>query len=312
MNQQMGNTECELAIYSPVTEVDSFPTLSSDTRQLSLLSGMPTPAKSSEKEPPKDGSLTCKCGKETLGCSIHPNTPEAWTASMRASLAKILAQPEVRQGLALKRAVASTVKSSASLAWYDQNTCSWKTSQQSLLMDSEQFSGTWPRSGMLANGLVYELPTVGRRTIEIDGGYLPTPVSIDAGSGRMNTSPHEGAKPRPTLALMARKNLWPTPRSCSAMAATITPESAWKENRFPNLETVVGRRMWATPTAHNAKETNAPSESTRNTPTLAAQAGGKLNPQWVEWLMGWPINHTALKAAETDKSRSKQRQRSKS
>jgi hypothetical protein len=272
----MGNTECELAIYSPVTEVDSFPTLSSDTRQLSLLSGMPTPAKSSEKEPPKDGSLTCKCGKETLGCSIHPNTPEVWTASMRASLVKILAQPEVRQGLALKRAVASTVKSSASLAWYDQNTCSWKTSQQSLLTDSEQYSGTWPRSGMLVNGLVYELPTVGRRTIGIDGGYLPTPVSIDAGSGRMNTSPYEGAKPRPTLALMARKNLWPTP------------------------------------TAHNAKEGAYPAEYTRNTPTLASAVGGKLNPQFVEWLMGWPINHTALKAVETDKSRSKPQQRSKS
>jgi hypothetical protein len=143
---------------------------------------------------------------------------------------------------------------------------------------------------------------------------------------------------------------WPTPRSCSAMAATITPESAWNENRFPNLETMVGRRMyptptasampcegtvrimrkawldgemsleeasaiagrdvrkaqgkvptWTTPTAHNAKETNAPSESERNTPTLAAQVGGKLNPAWVEWLMGWPLGWTDLKPLETDK-----------
>jgi DNA (cytosine-5)-methyltransferase 1 len=27
---------------------------------------------------------------------------------------------------------------------------------------------------------------------------------------------------------------WPTPRNCSAMAATITPESAWNPQRFPN------------------------------------------------------------------------------
>ena len=47
--------------------------------------------------------------------------------------------------------------------------------------------------------------------------------------------------------------------------------------------------MWQTPTAHNAKECNAKSESERNTPTLAAQAGGKLNPDWVSWLMGFPI-----------------------
>ena len=54
-----------------------------------------------------------------------------------------------------------------------------------------------------------------------------------------------------------------------------------------------------TPTAHNAKETAAPSEYERNTPTLAAQAGGSLNPAWVEWLMGFPIGHTDLNSLET-------------
>jgi hypothetical protein len=87
---------------------------------------------------------------------------------------------------------------------------------------------------------------------------------------------------------------WPTPRSCSAMAATITPESAWNEKREPNLETVVGRRLWPTPTAHNAKEGNYPAERTRKTPTLASLVGGKLNPTWVEWLMGWPLGWTDL------------------
>jgi hypothetical protein len=28
-------------------------------------------------------------------------------------------------------------------------------------------------------------------------------------------------------------------------------------------------------------------------------SSGKLNPEWVEWLMGWPIGHTALEDAET-------------
>jgi hypothetical protein len=61
------------------------------------------------------------------------------------------------------------------------------------------------------------------------------------------------------------------------------------------------KQKWTTPTAHMAKETNAPSESERNTPTLAAQAGGKLNPMWVEWLMGWPVGWTDLKPLEMDK-----------
>jgi DNA (cytosine-5)-methyltransferase 1 len=101
---------------------------------------------------------------------------------------------------------------------------------------------------------------------------------------------------------------------------------------------------WPTPTAHMAKETNAPSEHMRNTPTLTAQVnwptprtkgmcggsgawaqlkanttieearamgagnGGKLNPMWVEWLMGWPLGWTDLKPLEMDKSHCVQQQ----
>lgn len=102
---------------------------------------------------------------------------------------------------------------------------------------------------------------------------------------------------------------WPTPRKNSAMAAAITPEAAWDEKRFPNLETIVGRRLWATPTKHNAKECAAPSEFNRNTPTLAAQAQGGgariqpivLNPVWTEWLQGWPMGWTDLEPLEMDR-----------
>jgi hypothetical protein len=85
-----------------------------------------------------------------------------------------------------------------------------------------------------------------------------------------------------------------------------------------------------------SKETNAPSEHKRNTPTLTAQVnlatptvcgnynrkgaiktsgdglatqvGGKLNPEWVEWLMGWPLGWTDLKPLEMDKSHCVQQQ----
>ena len=42
---------------------------------------------------------------------------------------------------------------------------------------------------------------------------LPTPTSIDSGSGRINKSPSPGAKERPTIALAARMGLLPTPLS---------------------------------------------------------------------------------------------------
>ena len=66
--------------------------------------------------------------------------------------------------------------------------------------------------------------------------------------------------------------------------------------------------LWPTPTAHNAKETNAPSEAKRNEPTLASRVGGKLNPTWVEWLMGWPLEWTDLKPLEMDKFQQWQQQ----
>ena len=51
-----------------------------------------------------------------------------------------------------------------------------------------------------------------------------------------------------------------------------------------------------TPTCHNAKEGAYPAEYTRNTPTLATHVGGKIHPNFVEWMMGWPENWTQLKS----------------
>lgn len=234
------------------------------------------PAKSSENEPQTDGSQVCECGKGTLGCSIHPSTPDKWIAFIQDSLARILALPEIKRGLERKREVASTVKSSASLAWFDQDSYTWKTSQQSLLTDSEPSSMTWPRSGMTRNGYAYELPIVGRRITGTGGGYWPTPDT----RGFVN----EGS-----LSMLA--NLCESKEEMDAMAYRAAKS---KKEKF-----------WPTPTAHNAKEVNAPSESERNTPTLAAAVGGKLNPPWVEWLMGFPIEFTASKDWATRKYRSK-------
>lgn len=56
-----------------------------------------------------------------------------------------------------------------------------------------------------------------------------------------------------------------------------------------------------TPTSHNSKEGAYPAEGTRNTPTLAFQIGGKINPDWNEWRMGCPIKWSDLKPLEIDK-----------
>jgi len=185
-----------------------------------------------------------------------------------------------------------------SLARLDPNTSLWKTAQCSLLEDLELSLQTFPRWGSMQNGALYLLPTLVQTISVKEYGLEPNNETF---FHTPNTTGMDGGS-NSRKALKKRLEIWPTPRSCSAMAATITPESAWNEKRNPNLETIVGQRIWPTPTSHNAKETNAPSESERNTPTLAAQVGGHLNPTWVEWLMGWPLGWTDLKPLEMDKS----------
>jgi DNA (cytosine-5)-methyltransferase 1 len=145
---------------------------------------------------------------------------------------------------------------------YDPDSCSWKTHQCSLLGDLDEFLETWPQWGLMRDGECWE-----QRTLEqtIRGtGYGLSPDNVSAFHTPNTTGLDGGSNSR--KALKKRQETWPIP------------------------------------TAHNSKETNAPSEMNRNTPTLAAQAGGKLNPTWVEWLMGWPLGWTDLKRLETDKS----------
>lgn len=75
------------------------------------------------------------------------------------------------------------------------------------------------------------------------------------------------------LPAQAVRESWATPRSCSAMSATITPEAiesahrGSRANYASNLETQM------------VLKNNAP-------------AGSKLNPRWVETLMGLPVGWT--------------------
>jgi DNA (cytosine-5)-methyltransferase 1 len=97
---------------------------------------------------------------------------------------------------------------------------------------------------------------------------------------------------------------WPTPDANCGQRGTQpnwTPKRKSGHSAQYTINQAVRDKMFPTPTAHNAKEGNYPSEQSRNTPTLATHAGGKLNPMWVEWLMGWPLGYTDLKPLEMDK-----------
>ena len=84
------------------------------------------------------------------------------------------------------------LSSPASLASFDQNTLEWKTSQLSLDGDLAEFSETWPRSGMMLNGIAYRLPTLVPDNFGTECGLWPTPNATAFKGGRQ--SPRRGVR----------------------------------------------------------------------------------------------------------------------
>ena len=235
------------------------PTSSSATNPSLPSSGTPTAAESCASEPQKDGSPACTCTRETFGCSIHPTTPAEWIASQRASLARILAMLERELVSAKEPEAGFTAKSCALLGQYDRATCSWKTSQQSLLRDSAQSLETWPRAGMTVDGRAYQHRQPVPRTTVIGGGALqsvPTPT-VNGNYNRKGASKTSGDD----LATWAK--MWQTP---VADDACNRKEGKWNSRGEPKLSAQV--KMWPTPTRRTPGD--CPSERNRNTPSLAA------------------------------------------
>ena len=62
-----------------------------------------------------------------------------------------------------------------------------------------------------------------------------------------------------------------------------------------------------TPTVQDSACNGSQSQSQRNYPPLNSVIGGSLNPEWVEWLQGWPIGWTDLRPLATDRFQEWQR-----
>lgn len=78
-------------------------------------------------------------------------------------------------------------------AFYDPDTCSWRTSQLSLLGDSTGSSVTWPRWGTWDAGAAYEAPmSVHHTDANGSSSLLPTPNSAKAGNDTTLTASGDG------------------------------------------------------------------------------------------------------------------------
>jgi hypothetical protein len=152
---------------------------------------------------------------------------------------------------------------------YSRESYVWKTAQCSLLGGSEEFLETWPRWGSMRNGESYLQPTAALPICESASGLWPTPTV----SGNYNRI---GASAKSGTGLATAVKMYPTP--------VATQYKGWSKN-------------------HNRADSNDRIDYTIEREAYEMDMPGRLNPTWVEWLMGWPLGWTDLKPLATDRFR---------
>ncbi len=204
---------------------------------------------------------------------------------------------------------------------YDRNSHSWKTHLCLWAEDLPESSVILPKSGTMRNGLCWERTTWEPRTSGNASGYLhmiPTPTAttkgLDGGSNSRKALLKKGVWiGTPTASGKKRSekfregNKLPNPHEFVRMFPTPTASCGGKEsNRETGKKLITVVSQFPTPRTKGmcggtgsyqkmkdleAKGIITPDERRQ----MTAGSGGQLNPTWVEWLMGWPLEWTALK-----------------
>jgi hypothetical protein len=295
-------------LFSPALVEASLADHCWDGEQFAQLNVMPTAQPFWRNAKPMDASRFSRFGLTLL--LLTADRGEALLTWFReVFLARTFPSPVQEMGLTVS-APASGVKWLALFARLNPVTSGWKTAQCSLLEDSTEFSQTFPNSGSMLNGDVWERPTLERHISASESGFLPTPVTLDTGS-RFNRSQSHGAQPRPTLGAMARYDLWPTPTvkgnyNRKGASSTSGDGLATAVSRFPTP--TVSMRKGSSIGALTRKDGRSRANDRLDYRVEGTGQTGRLNPQFVEWLMGWPIGWTALQPLAMDKFREWRRQ----
>jgi hypothetical protein len=176
------------------------------------------------------------------------------------------------------------------LANYDPDTQSWRTFEDISLWGDYKLLENLPKSGMTRNGVLYQQPAWERPIDENESSLWPTPTTQEnehpnaTWNDKLRRVAPNGSTHGINLADAVQK--WPTPQARDWKG----PSGRSLKGTETDLPMAV--KMWPTPTATEHKyRLQGSSQASKN---LNALHGGKLNPTWVEWLMGFPIGWTDL------------------
>lgn len=189
---------------------------------------------------------------------------------------------------------------------------------------SEAGSGLLPTplASIATHGGPNQRDSSGRPGLQMAAMMWPTPsshkqtasgdlVNRDGTTWDGVSKPHSKATGKPVQTALLDKIKYSTPTVNDAKNSSLPPSQI-------NRDSLVGdvMRNWPAPRTkwvcggsgalEQLKQATTPEEAR----VIRAGDGGQLNPPWVEWLMGWPIEWTALKPLEMVKFQRWQQQHS--
>jgi len=169
---------------------------------------------------------------------------------------------------------------------------------------------TWKKKVSKSNVLLFQLQASVRGIKGKESGFLPTPNTMDH-IDRKGMRPSRAATNRKSGYLSEMIKMYPTPSASCQMDVVAPPESVqqnskgWTVTRkktgtkFGAKLNDVVNKLYPTPT--NSEHKYRLKGNTQASKCLEAQArrhGGKLNPHFVEFLMGYPMNWTKIEPTE--------------
>jgi hypothetical protein len=185
---------------------------------------------------------------------------------------------------------------------YSPDSCSWKTHQCSLLGDLDEFLETWPQWGLMRDGECWEQQTLAQTIRGTESGLSPNNETFF--HTPCTTGLDGGSNSRKAL----KKRLLPTP-DASQRGPTKDYNPQAKSQSGRTLQSFAAK--FPTPQASDNRDRgNMSNPSVQRRVAIGKQislsqsvhpTSGQLNPTWVEWLMGWPLEWTDLKQLEMDK-----------
>ena len=151
---------------------------------------------------------------------------------------------------------------------------------------------TWKAKVTKGGRCLFRLAASTRRTGASAAQFWPTVTGFDATGGELKGKEFCGTRHAMKLGQAVR--MFPTPRANCMTGASWAP----RRQGAPDLQTFAA--MFPTPTterlcggSHAAEQLKEMEASGQITPeerqSMQAGNGGQLNPDWVEWMMGYPI-----------------------